>query len=199
MRRLKLCCLLGLLLQAPFASADLAWLEDHEPKPLATAASAHRTEVGFVKTAFGDKRSERILSTAERLWPEFKVAAACLGSFNVPGHQEAALALVKADASQVVYAVFLNDTQPVVLLDQKVDSSAPAAAQRMVGIRCRSWTSIERKNAALRQPGQSAGVTRNTLMDSACVMPLDADQPVACYGYDRKRQEFAKLGSWPKE
>jgi len=199
MRRLKLCLLLGLLLQVPLASADMAWPEDDKAVPLATAASTFPTTQRFVLTGLGEKRGRQIVSAAERTWPEFKVAASCIGSFSGPGHREVAMGLVKADASQVVYAVFLNDAQPTVLLDQKVDGNGPAGARTMVGIRCRSWTSIERQNAALRAPGAPAGVTRNSLMDSPCVMPLNGDQPVVCYGYDRKQGQFIKTGGWPKE
>ena len=201
MRRMKLCLLLGLLLQGPLAHADQFDFPNYRDGSdwtvsVETLPGLHRYGVKSVQLSVGTERAAHMLSAIERLGPDLKVVAGCAASFDQLGRKQMALGLVKADLSRMVYVAFVKDSEPQILLDQEPTFLKPGVLPRTPQASCKSWTALERQNVGLRRNKQPVLVKRVSPMDSACVVPLNSDMEFLCYQFDSKKGKFVETGGW---
>lgn len=199
MRRVKLCLLLGLLLQGPLARAgqfDFPDYRDDVTVTVETLPQLHRHGVVSVQMFVGKERAARMLSAIERLGPDLKVVAGCVGSFDQPGRKQMALGLVQADLSRMVYVAFVKDSEPQLLLDQAPTFVKAGVLPMTPTTYCESWTALERQNDWVRRNKQPVSVKRVSQLDSACVAPVNSDMEFLCYQFDSKKGKFVETGGW---
>lgn len=187
-------------LHAPWALASEShgFPPDDRARPVTADAlpAIHAEGIAHLQAAVGRARTQRLLSAAAELAGGGRIVAACVGSFDRPGPSQVVLGLASADLSRLVYAAFLEDQMPQVLWEEQPRLDKPGVLPRFPSARCLSWTAVERENSARIAAEAQPTVQRRSVLDVACVAPMQSDWAFVCYAPDDRRRPWVRLGGW---
>jgi len=196
-------CWLAGVLWASLLHAPGARAADEHPAPhqsqvvtVEALATLHAGGVAYLQATVGRARTQRLLSATAALPGGGQIVAACVGSFDRPGPSQVVLGLASADLSRVVYAAFLEDQTPQMLWEESPRLDKAGVLPRIPSARCLSWTAVERENSARLAAEAQPTVKRRSVLDVACVAPMQSDWEFVCYSPDDKRRQWVRLGGW---
>lgn len=137
----------------------------------------------------------------EQGYPNYKVIAACEGSFKSAGYYEQALALIGTGTEKTIYVALLekdkNDSLVMEFAKEKGVLENREAWQEIT-VSCYSAMEVKRLNRGIRE---SAGLHHGriddvTQFDTVCTTHPALPQEHSCYVYNHKLGKFVDAGGW---
>ncbi|QHI97341.1 hypothetical protein GT347_04705 [Xylophilus rhododendri] len=156
-----------------------------------------------LQSLVGSSGRELIENLAKNHEPQYKLVDVCAGTFKNQGNLDVGLALLNSEKNELIYAILLQESgykNIMVLSKTEVAMSAQGVFSKPPGVRCESWTSLERISTTYRKLAEysasGSDLKPTNKMDAFCVVPSVSLATFICHSYSSIKNKFLPIGGW---